>query len=324
MNSSVEKKNSISKSVSIIIPSYNRRVLLQKNLKAVDSQNFSGYLEVIVVDDGSKDGTIQMLSNRAAASDGPAFRYFETPRLGPANARNLGVAHAKGDILIFLDDDSVIQNESYVQQMVASFKEDNVGIVAGRTIDYYSHILGLVRAGDPPEIDFDNPSKLSKTIGVPTKNAAFLKEAIRNVGGFNPIFKYSYGEDIDLCVRILKHGYRLAFNKEALVYHYPNYTFSQYIKKSYSNGFSIGIYRSLHPDKNSKYYLLKKIIFPLLAVRQFIRKAKFCSDQNLFTKSAFKEMALMFAWISVSYAALSWGETVYQIKMIIPPIRFKV
>ena len=166
-----------------------------------------------------------MLENKATLNNKFIFKYFSNLCGGPARARNVGIAHAKGDILIFLDDDSVIQNDNYIQKMVESFNEENVGIVAGRTIDFYQGMLKLTRAGDPPEIDFNNPLKLKSVVGVPTKNAAFLKEAVQRAGGFNPIFKYAFGEDVDLCIRVLNLGYKLAFCSEALVYHYPTYSF---------------------------------------------------------------------------------------------------
>ena len=310
--------------VSLIIVSYNRKSLLRRNLEAVDKQKFKGSLEVIVVDDGSTDNTGQVLKDRAAAKNKFSFKYFEALHSGPAVARNLGIANAKGDILIFLDDDSVIQNDDYVQRMVGCFKEKETGIVAGRTVDFYSGILNLIRAGDPPEIDFDNPSKLKEAVGVPTKNAAFLKEAVLKAGGFDPLFKYAYCEDVDLCIRILNLGYKLAFNKDALVYHYPAYSLKGHVRKSYFRGFSQGIFRSVHPDRSPGFSLLKAVAFPLLAARNFIKKAKICFARKLFTKAILKELSLMFVWIGAGYAALYWGEINYRMKITSASLKIKI
>lgn len=307
-------KRKLSKSASVIIASYNRKDLLSKNLEALENQNFKGNLEIIVVDDGSTDGTREMLETKAAGNNKSVFKYLKASHSGPANARNLGIANSCGDILIFLDDDSVVQNESYVQKMVDSFEEKETGIVAGRTVDFYSGMLKLVRAGDPPELDFDDSSSLEKAVGVPTKNAAFLKEAVSKAGGFNPIFKYAFGEDLDLCIRIFNLGYKLVFNKEALAYHYPTNTFKGYIRKSYYNGFSHGIFYSLHSDKSPKISLLKVVFFPLSAVKTFARKIKFCFSQKLFSRAVFKEIVLMLVWIVTGYGAIYFGETNYLIK----------
>jgi GT2 family glycosyltransferase/MoaA/NifB/PqqE/SkfB family radical SAM enzyme len=300
----------IKKAISIIIASYNRKDLLKKNLEAIDNQKFAGDLEVIVIDDGSTDGTLEMLKNKVTGNNKFVFKYFKTSHSGPANARNLGVANSCGDILIFLDDDTVVQNNDYVQRMVESFEEKGVGIVAGKTIDFYSGILKLVRAGDPPEINFNEFSKLKETVGVPTKNAAFLKEAFLKVGGFDPLFKYSQ-EDIDLCIRILNLGYKLVFNKEALVFHYPIYNFSSYVRKYYHIGYSLGLFHSHYPDKSPKFSGFKAAIFPLLSVKTFINKAQKCFSQKLFSRSVPKELAQMFGWIFFIYAAQYFGEIRY-------------
>ncbi|MBN2198079.1 glycosyltransferase [Candidatus Wolfebacteria bacterium] len=304
------------KSVSIIIASCNRRALLQENLEAIKRQKFKGNLEIIVIDDGSTDGTDQLLKEKTISKNKFPLRYFKSPQLGPGGARNIGIFHSRGEILIFLDDDAVIQGEDYVKEIVKTFQEKDVGIVAGKTVDFYSGIFKLIRAGNPPEIDFNCPDKLKKTTGVPTKNAAFLREAVQRVGGFSKLLKYAWGEDIDLCIKVSKLGYKIAFNEKALVYHYPIANFKGYIKKSYLIGFSQGVFYFLYPDKNNKFSLFKFFIFPLLAVRNFIKKLKICFNKKLFSKAIFKEITIMFVWIIVSYGALYFGKINYLIKKI--------
>lgn len=95
---------------SIIIPTYNRRPILEKCLTALEQQPLpantavDGY-EVVVVDDGSTDGTVAWLQQTAAF---PHVRLVEQDHQGPAAARNLGIASAKGDTIIFIDSDLVV------------------------------------------------------------------------------------------------------------------------------------------------------------------------------------------------------------------------
>jgi glycosyltransferase involved in cell wall biosynthesis len=86
---------------SVVIPTYNRLALLQRALESVWAQSFSD-LEVIVVDDGSNDGTQEWLATQDAR-----LRAFTQPNLGPGAARNLGVQHANGEYLAFLDSDDL-------------------------------------------------------------------------------------------------------------------------------------------------------------------------------------------------------------------------
>jgi len=85
--------------VSIIIPSFNRKTLLKRALQSVYQQSYSSF-EVIVVDDGSTDQTKGMINN-----DFPLVRYFYKSNQGISAARNLGLDHAKGEWLAFLDSD---------------------------------------------------------------------------------------------------------------------------------------------------------------------------------------------------------------------------
>jgi len=86
---------------SVIIPTYNRRVLLLRTLDSVWAQHFTDY-EVIVVDDGSTDGTLEQL-----AALGSRVTVLTQANRGPGAARNLGAAAAKGEYLAFLDSDDL-------------------------------------------------------------------------------------------------------------------------------------------------------------------------------------------------------------------------
>lgn len=85
--------------VSIIIPSYNRNLLLKRALQSVYNQTFSGF-EVIIVDDGSTDQTDKMIKNNFSS-----VRYFYQSNQGVSSARNYGIEHAEGEWIAFLDSD---------------------------------------------------------------------------------------------------------------------------------------------------------------------------------------------------------------------------
>ena len=91
--------------LSIVIPTYNDAASLEKLLRSIDDSPYTDR-ETIVVDDGSTDGTTEKLA---------AFpvRILRTPRNGgPGRARNLGAAEAKGDIVLFLDSDVIVEPEA--------------------------------------------------------------------------------------------------------------------------------------------------------------------------------------------------------------------
>ena len=95
--------------ISVVIPTYNRRSILEKCLLALEHQDPSGEIEnyeVVVVDDGSSDGTPDWLRQDAARF--PHVRLVEQQHGGPAEGRNRGVDHAKGDVIVFIDSDLVV------------------------------------------------------------------------------------------------------------------------------------------------------------------------------------------------------------------------
>src|SRR5262249_5752090 len=86
---------------SVIIPTFNRGALLSSTLVSIFAQRLADF-EIIVVDDGSTDGTKDYL-----ASLGRKIRFFRQPTQGPGAARNLGARHATGSYLCFLDSDDL-------------------------------------------------------------------------------------------------------------------------------------------------------------------------------------------------------------------------
>lgn len=86
---------------SVVIPTYNRAATLRQTLTALMAQDYPDY-EIIVVDDGSTDDTRAMI-----AREFPQVRYIYQQNRGPAAARNRGIAHARGEIIAFTDDDCV-------------------------------------------------------------------------------------------------------------------------------------------------------------------------------------------------------------------------
>ena len=95
--------------ISVVIPTYNRRDILAKCLRSLETQKpcfeFDDY-EVVVVDDGSTDGTPDWL--RSSAETFPRVRLIEQCHGGPAEGRNRGVTHARGDVIVFIDSDLVV------------------------------------------------------------------------------------------------------------------------------------------------------------------------------------------------------------------------
>ena len=111
--------------VSVIIPTYNRKALLSRALRSVLAQNDAAF-EIIIVDDGSTDGTREMIEK-----DFPSVHYFYQANQGPAAARNRGIERARGEWIAFLDSDDEWLPEKLRTQL--DFFENNPDFLIHQT-----------------------------------------------------------------------------------------------------------------------------------------------------------------------------------------------
>jgi len=199
--------------VSVIVPCLNRKAWLQEGIGALRRQQYPrDRLEIIVVDNGSRDGAWEWLQE-ASKQDGIPLRCFrnDTPYKTHAGSRNVGLRHAQGEIIAFTDSDCMVSSD-WIQKGVARFRE-GVGIVVGKTIP-------------PPN---DPVGSLSKVKVIEnegffdTCNIFYTRQAVDRVGHFAedvPSFSFMiFGDDSDLGLRVKEAGYESLFAEEAVVMH---------------------------------------------------------------------------------------------------------
>ncbi len=179
--------------VSVIVPTYNRRAMVREAVASVLAQR-DAHFELIVVDDGSTDGTSEMLSGLSRVT------VERTERRGPAAARNHGVALARAPLIAFLDSDDLWAPDKLVRQLAfmrefpdcAISQTDEVWIRDGRRVN--PGLRHLKRAGD---IFLDS---LQTCLISPS--AVILKtDLFRALGGFDE--DLAAAEDYDLWLHIL-------------------------------------------------------------------------------------------------------------------------
>lgn len=212
--------------ISVIIPTYNRKPILEKCLRALENQQIiddkiSQY-EVVLVDDGSTDGTLEWLEKNKA--DFPHVYPFSQHHLGPAAARNLGVEKAKGDIIIFIDSDLVV-TEKFLQSHANSLTEGQEKLGDDRLFTY-GWVINTC--------NFDNPSSEPYKITdfsaayFATGNVAIARKWLEKVGLFDTGFQLYGWEDLELGVRLKKLGLKLIKCPEAVGYHWhPPFNLAQ-------------------------------------------------------------------------------------------------
>jgi glycosyltransferase involved in cell wall biosynthesis len=199
--------------VSVIIPTYNRKDLLKEAIESLFNQTYpKANYEVIAVDDGSTDGTEKML--RELTEKKPCnLRYFKQKNRGPAAARNTGIKNAVGEIIGFTDDDCVA-SEIWIEKAVQCFKAETIAGVQGSTLPQKEFKIPFTLTGS-----FFTIAVTEESWNYPTCNMFYRRDALVNVVGFKEDYTVPGPEDVDLAWRIKKQGKKIAFCKDAIVYH---------------------------------------------------------------------------------------------------------
>jgi len=229
---------------SVIIPAYNAERTLAACLEALTCQSVSGNdYEIILVDDGSTDGTSIIAKNFNV-------NYVFQTNQGPAAARNRGVRIAAGDIILFTDSDC-IPEYNWMEEMVRPFINPAVIGVKGA---YKTRQKEL--AARFVQAEFEDRYRLLQKHSfidmVDTYSASFKKDVFLKIGGFDVSFPVANNEDTDLSYRLSTAGYGLIFNPKAFVYHIHPNTFIKYLKLKFWRGFWRSVVYRRYPEKALK------------------------------------------------------------------------
>lgn len=202
--------------VTVIVPTYNRKGLLRECLASLLSQTYAeDCYEIIIVDDGSTDGT-KGLVDRVAHGSSPELRYFRQSNRGPGAARNLGIKNARGEIIAFTDDDC-IASPTWLQNGIRPFGAGQIAAVQGQTLPAEQVRLRFF----PPRFSY-TVQVTGETWPYPTCNMFYRRQAILDVDGFNERYRTA-AEDADLAWRIKEKGMKIVFSGDVLVHHAVSY-----------------------------------------------------------------------------------------------------
>lgn len=191
---------------TVVIPVFNRGDLLRAVLAGLSRQTVpSGTFEVLVCDDGSTEPLEDVITEFCGTL--PRLRHLTQPNQGPATARNLGIVHARGDVIVFLDSDVLPEP----------------GLLAGLTTALADHPewQGAEARLEPingrDSLLWDAPRSTSGG-HYHTAAIAYRRSVLQAVGGLDEGFSRAACEDVELAVQVLQHG-PIGFVPEAVVYH---------------------------------------------------------------------------------------------------------
>ena len=195
--------------VSVIVPTFNRCDSLRRLLESLSQQTLSpARFQVIVVSDGSTDGTVKMV--REVKRRFPNLDVLDLANRGPAAARNSGAKAATGRYLAFTDDDCVA-GQDWLEQLLLAFQRTGAVAVQGKTTTDRSACTPLTH-----QMEVTRPWLSA----MPSCNAAYLKSVFDRVGGFDESFRSAHNEDADLAWRVEEYG-RVVYSPEVHIIHPP-------------------------------------------------------------------------------------------------------
>jgi GT2 family glycosyltransferase len=239
--------------VSVVIPTYNRREALLCTLQALDDQRVPP-AEVVVVDDGSGDGTTDAveawLSGRRATTP---VRLLRQDNAGPGAARNRGTAAASGDLVLFLGDDTTPDPDLVAEHLAAHRALGEPAAVVGytdwdrgrmRVTPFLEHAnrdgaqfaYGLFEHGD----DLPFTCLYTSNLSVP--------RAVLGLAPFSPAFTLAAWEDCELGYRLSLRGVRIVLWAKARTRHFHPMTMAGFLRRQRRVGGAVETLYRLHPE----------------------------------------------------------------------------
>ncbi|MCP2248938.1 glycosyltransferase [Lentzea aerocolonigenes] len=197
--------------VSVVVPAYNEALNIAATIRSIAANNHLADVEVIVVDDGSTDGT----ADRAEELDLPGVTIIRQANQGKPAALNAGIRRARHDVLVLLDGDTIFEPDT-IGQLVQPFADNGIGAVSGNAkVGNRQGVLGRWQ-----HLEYCAGSNLDRQIlhalrcipTVPGAIGAFRKAAITDVGGVSDA---TLAEDTDLTMAVTRAGWRVAYRPQA-------------------------------------------------------------------------------------------------------------
>ena len=267
--------------VSVVVCTYNRSLELEKTLASLRALSVAPELswELVVVDNRSTDNTAEVLK-RFTATSRVSVRYVFEPEQGLSFARNTGIRTARGELLVFTDDDVVV-HEHWLTGLLRIFAQFDCIGVAGRVVPIWRQpqpewlgledqqaVVHFEYGEDPRTLDLRSPVGANMAF----RRAAFEKYGLFRVDLGKTKNGFSGLEDAEFGSRLLKAGEKIVYAPQAIIYHpvEPARVRKNYILRwAYSEG-RHQIRSRLWPQHAARYFGIPRYLFGSLLRNSFL------------------------------------------------------
>jgi GT2 family glycosyltransferase len=212
--------------ISVVVPVYNARQTLKACIQSLLSLQYEAGCELIFVDNGSTDGSAEILKSFAGR-----IQVLHQAKRGAGAARNWGIRQARFPVVAFIDSDCEA-DPYWLRHLAAPLEDPQTGISGGAILAKRP----CNRVEKFGESIHDNEKAITcyRPPYVDTANAAARKEVLEAVGGFDETFLRQ--QDVELSVRMLKAGYRFAYARDAVVHHRNESTYWGLCREGFTHG----------------------------------------------------------------------------------------
>ncbi|MEM9400096.1 MAG: glycosyltransferase [Verrucomicrobiota bacterium] len=225
--------------VSVVVCSYNGATTLRQCLASLSKMTYPDY-EVILVDDGSKDNTQEIVK------DFPTIVTVMQENQGLSVARNVGYHQATGEIIAYTDSDCMAEKD-WLYHLVRPLLEGDYAAVGGPNIspptENWVQATVAAAPGAPCHVLIDD----REAEHVPGCNMAFYKWALEAIGGFDAEYRKA-GDDVDVCWRIMQLGHKIGYSPSAVVWHFRRFTVKAYFNQQKGYGEAESLLRYKHTN----------------------------------------------------------------------------
>jgi len=193
--------------ISVIILNWNGKEVLEKAIKSILNQTYKNF-EVIVVDNGSTDGSIEMIERYSNV------KLIKLPyNYGIVEPRNIGMKNANGDLLFVIDNDVEVKEDAF-ENAVSKFNNKKLGIVSCSLIDKNGKTSVWMHKF--PKEKYDKKSFLTT---IYSGGAHVIRKSILSKTGYYPGYFFITAEEMDLSWRTIDIGYEIRYFPDIVVYH---------------------------------------------------------------------------------------------------------
>lgn len=226
--------------VSVVVANYNGARTLNLCLQSLGRLEYPDY-EVLMVDDGSTDPSVEIAAHHTFVK---IIRHDRN--LGLSAARNTGIAHATGEIVAFTDSDCRA-DEHWLYYVVGDLLNSDFAGIGGHNFlppdDSPVAAAVMSSPGGPAHVMLTD----RQAEHIPGCNMAFFRQALVDIGGFDPIFTKA-GDDVDLCWRLTQAGCKIGFSHGGFVWHYRRPKVRDYLKQQHGYGEAEALLARKHPE----------------------------------------------------------------------------